>query len=146
MKLKYLIPALLLIAIVIFFPIRKTSGISGDGAVLTTDKEKIGDCTLSIEIQEITSLAVRYRKTFFFVVDGEQVCEFQSAYASETGGGLCSISQMYYDAQENRMASCALVYQEDLSYAVIYWNDRLYFITNGTQVPYSEIPLVIAGS
>ncbi len=93
-KPKYLIPALLLIAIVLFFPIRKTSGISGDGAVLTTDKEKIGDCTLSIEIQEVTSLAVRYRKTFSFVVDGERVCEFQSAYASETGGGLCFISLM----------------------------------------------------
>ncbi len=146
MKLKYLIPALLLIAIVIFFPIRKTSGISGDGAVLTTDKEKVGDCTLSIEIQEITSLAVRYRKTFSFVVDGERISEFQSAYASETVDGLCYISQMYYDGQEDRMAGCELVYQEDLSYAVIYWNDRLYFITNGTQMPYSEIPLVVAGS
>ncbi len=146
MKLKYFIPALLLIAIIIFFPIRKTSGISGDGAVLTTDKEKIGDCTLSIEIREVTSLAVRYRKTFSFVVDGERVSEFRSAYASETSDGLCSISQMYYDAQEDRMAGCQLVYQEDLSYAVIYWNDQLYFITNGTQMPYSAIPLDVAGS
>ncbi len=146
MKPKYLIPALLLIAVVIFFPVRKTSGISGDGAVLTTDKEKIGDCTLSIEIQEITSLAVRYRKTFSFVVDGKPVCEFQSAGASETGDGLCSISQMYYDEQENSMSVCSLVYQEDLSYAVIYWNDRLYFLPNGTQMPYSEIPLDVAGS
>ncbi len=146
MKLKYLIPALLLIAIVLFFPIRKTSSISGDGVVLTTDKEKIGDCTLSIEIQEVRSLAVRYRKTFSFVVDGERVSEFRSAYASETSDGLCSISQMYYDAQEDRMAGCQLVYQRDLSYAVIHWNDQLYFITNGTQMPYSEIPLDIAGS
>lgn len=146
MKLKYFIPALLLIAAVLFFPIRKTSSISGDGAVLTTDKEKIGDCTLSIEIREVTSLAVRYRKTFSFVVDGKQVSEFQSAYASETGDGLCFISQMYYDEQEDRMAGCELVYQEDLSYAVIHWNNQLYFITDGTQMPYSEIPLVIAGS
>lgn len=146
MKTKYFILALLLIAAVLFFPVRKTSSISGDGAVLTTGKEKVGDCTLSIEIQEVRSLAVRYRKTFSFVVDGERVSEFRSAYASETSDGLCFISQMYYDAQEDRMASCALVYQEDLSYAVIYWNDRLYFITNGAQLPYSEIPLDIAGS
>lgn len=146
MKLKYFIPALLLIAAVLFFPVRKTYSISGDGAVLTTDKEKIGDCTLSIEVQEVTSLAVRYRKTFSFMIDGEQVSKFQSSHASETGGGLCFISQMYYDAQKDSMASCELVYQEDLSYAVIYWNDRLYFLPNGTQMPYSEIPLVIAGS
>jgi len=146
MKLKYFIPALLLIAAVLFFPVRKTYSISGDGAVLTTDKEKIGDCTLSIEVQEVTSLAVRYRKTFSFMIDGKQVSKFQSSHASETGGGLCFISQMYYDGQEDRMDSCELVYQEDLSYAVIHWNDRLYFLPNGTQMPYSEIPLVIAGS
>ena len=54
---------------------------------------------------------------------------------------FCSITQLYYDEKENRVNICYLVYQNDLSFAVIYLNSRYYFIDNGANIPYSEIPV-----
>lgn len=123
------------------FPLVTTRSVSGNGEVLTSSREKVGDCSLAIEIQEVASLARCYHKQFSFTLDGNHFTEFHSHSHAETQDGLCLISQMYYDTATDSMALCSLVYPEDLSYAVIRWNENLYFFNNGTSIPYSALPV-----
>lgn len=133
--------SLALIFAIFFFPVAKTYSLSGTGLELTTDKEKIGTCELSIEITEVRSLVMNHGKTFSFVLNGEEGPGFVGdASCSETEDGLCAITGMYYDARRNRMAGCGVIYDKDLTYAVLHWNDRSYFLPNGTEMPYSQIP------
>lgn len=141
MKYKFVICYVItLILTVFFFPATTIRSISGDGQVLTNNKEVLGDCILSIEIKEVSSLAFCYSKQFSFVLDGRGFSEFYSGSHDEAKEGLCSITQIYYDEDENRGRACTLVYQNDLSYAVISWNDKLYFINPGLSIPPSKIP------
>lgn len=55
---------------IILFPIATNHVISGNGHVLTADKEKLGDCELSIEIKEVSARVFYYSKRFLFVFDG----------------------------------------------------------------------------
>jgi len=130
-KLTYVFLALVVILMIAFFPVKSTRTLSGAGEVLTADQEKIGVCDLLIEIYTVRSLVVTYRKTFSFVLDGEGLSDFLSSHCSETED-VCFISQMYYDVGEDRINSCGLFYQKDLSYAKILWNDRSYVISGGT--------------
>lgn len=134
---------LLLLAVILFFPVRHTDHISGDGAVLTTNKEKIGDCRVSVEIREVRSLVVTYRRAFSFTIDDGEVFEVNPAHYYEAPGGLCVFSEMYYEESRDRFEVCQLVFQKDLSYVVIYWEGQLYFLPNGTEMSYSEIPMQI---
>jgi len=130
MKKRNLIYAVLALAVsllAVFFPVKNTRGLSGAGDVLTADQEKIGTCDLAIEIREVKSLAVTYSKTFRLVLDGERLPDPLSSHCSETED-VCFISQMYYDAHEDRMNSCELFYPKDLSYAKILWNNKLYVL------------------
>lgn len=127
-KLIYGFLTLAVIVLIAFFPAQNTVSISGEGEVLTANQEKIGTCSLSIEIQETKSLAVTYRRTVSLVLDGERLPDFLSSSGSETED-VCFISQMYYDPQEDRINSCDLFYQKDLSYARIHWDDKLYVIS-----------------
>ena len=45
--------AIIVILSVVFFPMTTTHRISGDGDILTPQKEKIGTCELEIEIKEV---------------------------------------------------------------------------------------------
>jgi len=132
-KLTYVFLALAVILLIAFFPVKNTRTFSGEGEVLTADQEKIGVCDLLIEIHTVRSLAVTYRRTFSFVLDGESLSDFLSSHSSETED-VCFISQMYYDERRNQINSCDLFYQKDLSYAKILWNDKLYVISDGTEM------------
>ena len=51
MKKKTILAIVLLIAIIgVLFPIPTTHTVSGEGAVLNPQKEKIGDCELEVEL------------------------------------------------------------------------------------------------
>lgn len=142
---------LLCVAAVLFFPITKTRTISGSGVVLTKDKEKIGDCTLTLEIRETGSLAADYRRHFSFVLhDGQTTEEYDTKKALQgrtfvdRHDGVCMIASMYSGYRTGyKVVRCDLLYAEDLSYAALLWEDRLYYLPNGTDMPYSEIPWTI---
>lgn len=127
---------------IVLFPIKTTKVISGDGHILTFDKEKIGDCEISIEIKEIHSLIFHYRKTFSFVLDGDIFSEFDAPAFIESRDGVCSISQMYYDKTKHRFELYVLIYDRDLSYAAIAQDENMYFINPDENMPFSEIPFV----
>lgn len=122
--------AIVCAAVVLFLPVSKTRSFSGNGSVLNSEKEKIGDCTISIEVKELKSLVLRYRMNFSFTMNDEP------CYASEeirfpvavslTEYGDCLLSQSYYDAATNRMQPCSLFYWGDHSYAEVFWKDRYY--------------------
>ena len=59
---KKLVLAMIIIFAVtaLFFPVSATHIISGDGDILTLQKEKVGDCRLRVEIKEISSLMVHF--------------------------------------------------------------------------------------
>lgn len=124
--------AIVCAAVVLFFPVSKTRSFSGNGSVLNSEREKIGDCTISIEVKELKSLVLRYRMNFSFTMNDEP------CYASEeirfpvavsvTEYGDCLLSQFYYDSETNRMQPCSLFYRGDLSYAEIFWKNSYYSI------------------
>lgn len=123
-----------------FFPFTTTEVISGKGHVLTLEKEKIGDCELFIEIKDVKSLLMRYRKSFSFVLDGTEFSEFDTYHDDGPIDGWCSIGQMYYDLTISSFDFCLLVYGTDLSYAALVHKEKIYFINPEENMPFSEIP------
>lgn len=129
-----------LILVLVFFPISTVHRISGSAEVLTLQKEKTGTCELEIEIKEISSLAIRYKKEFTFALDGNSA-EVLRAPSYAEAEDLRLLSQMYYDKDLDEMRLCSLVYQEDLSYAVLRFGENYYFINNGADISYAELPV-----
>ena len=130
----------LLALVVLLFPISSTQNLSGEGEVLNRQKEKVGTCQLEVEITEVSSLVFTYKKAFTFVLDGGAVEEFATDSHSEIED-ICLLSQMYYDEEQNEMSLCSLIYKKDLSYAVLDLGKNYYFIHNGADIPYSELPI-----
>lgn len=131
---------ILVVLVVVFFPISTTHSISGNGDVLTLQKAKIRDCNLEIEITEISSLVICYKKSFSFVIDGKATKEFSTTSHSEAAG-ICLLSQMYYDQEIDEPRLCSLIYKDDFSYAVLYLGENYYFINNGSDITYDELPV-----
>ena len=139
---KFIIPiSILLIAlIVLFFPITKTYTMSGEGEILTTSKEKIGECNLSIEIKEVSCLLFDYERTFTYSLDDTCVTHFSSANFWESSDGAKTIVQTLWSEEQDRVVFCSVMYPEDLSFVVLIWQDQLYFLPNGTDMIGAEIP------
>ena len=108
---------------------------------MNTDKEKSADCWLEIAVLEQSRIIGKDSKSFSFVMDGNAFYKFETASYGETEEGLCLISQMYYDANEDAMSLCSLLYPEDMSYAVLRLGDALYYINNGADIAYTELPI-----
>ena len=132
--------AIIVVLSVMFFPMTTTHRISGDGDILTLQKEKIGTCKLEIDIKEVSSLVFCYKKSFSFSVDDNFVEEFETTSRSEADE-ICLISQMYYDEKANELNLASLIYANDLSYAVLNLDANYYFINNGTSISHSELPV-----
>ena len=134
---KYKITALIagtIVLLLAFFPYTTSQMISGDAEIQNLENEKIGACTLSIEIQETRSLLFRYKKQFSFAL-GERNDSFLilthskiSPYYAETDDGFCLISSFFYDGEKNTIRSCSLWYREDLSYADLRVDEERYVI------------------
>lgn len=121
------------VATVLFFPISKTRTFSGNGSVLNSEKEKTADCTITVEVKELTSLMLRYRMNFSFMLNdvpcyASEEVRFPAA-VSVTEYGDCLISQFYYDGETNSMKRCSLFYQGDHSYAEIFWEENYYTLS-----------------
>lgn len=141
MKKKIVLVMIIIFAITaVFFPVSTTHIISGDGDILTLQKEKIGDCKLKIEIKEISSLIFSYKKGFSFSIDGNSVEEFETATHSKTDE-IFLISQMYYDESTDAMSLASLIYPEDLSYAILCLDGEYYFINKGADISYAQLPV-----
>lgn len=125
--------ALVCVALVLFFPFSKTIVFSGNGNVLNSEQEPIDECAITIEVKEWRSLALRYKMSFSFAVDGtncyvsDEVHFPLSFSVSERGD--CLISQSYYDEKTNSMEHCTLFYRGDYSFADIYWEDDCYSLS-----------------
>lgn len=138
-KLAIPVVASLLVLLILFFPVKKTHVISGHGEILTTEKEKVGDCSLSVEITEMRSLLLDYSRTFSFAINGKPESDFE-AHSFGESDEISSITQVYYNEAKDQVGFCELVYPKDLSYVVFLWDDLLYFLPNGTALTASEIP------
>ena len=135
---KYKVAALIagmIVLLLMFFPYTTSQMISGDAEILTLENEKIGACTLSIEIEETRSLLFRYKKQFSFTLGGERNDSFQipshskiSPYYSETDDGFCLVSSFLYDGEKNTIRPCSLWYRDDLSYANLRLGEEQYVI------------------
>ena len=135
---KYKVAALIagiIVLLLMFFPYTTSQMISGDAEILTPENEKIGACTLSVEIEETRSLLFRYKKQFSFTLGGERNDSFlissdskiSPSYA-ETDDGFCLISYLFYDGEKNTIRSCSLWYQDDLSYVNLRVDEEQYVI------------------
>ena len=132
--------AIIVVLSVVFFPMTTTHSISGDGDILTPQKEKIGTCKLEIEIKEVSSLLFCYKKSFTFAIDDNFVEEFETTSHSEADK-ICLISQMYYSNETDEMSVASLTYPGDLSYAILNLGANYYFINNGANISHSELPI-----
>lgn len=142
MKIKFTVGVIsILIIIIFFFPVTTVNTISGEGEILSKEKEKIGNCTLSIEIREVKSRMFCYNRQFSFALDGNDFLRPMHKTHHDVWDTFCSITQMYYDEKTHGMNVCNLVYPNDMSFAVIRFDDKFYFIDNGANIPYSAIPV-----
>mgnify|MGYP003103418158 FL=1 len=159
MKRKTIIIGIILLLIAIFFfPVKTVRTISGPGEILNRQKEKTGDCQLSIAIEELNARTFSYKKQFTFFVDGVAMAELPKGahhethdagvffgpgapVAVEAGDKIAWISEGVYDAEENGVVFCQLVYQTDLSFAVVSWKGQFYFIDNGANIPRQALPV-----
>lgn len=116
--------------IILLFPCSTGSTISGCGEVINSENKKVEDCTLSVEIRETRSLLFCYKKQFSYTINGEKRKDFVTSSHTETGDGICLISQMYYDEQNDDLKLCSLVYLRDLSYAMVQLDTGRYCIRN----------------
>ncbi|MCQ2442528.1 MAG: hypothetical protein MJ077_05300 [Oscillospiraceae bacterium] len=127
------VAALVCIVVVLFFPFSKTVVFSGNGHVLNGEKEAIADCAIAIEVKEWRSLALRYKMSFSFAVDGtncyvsDEVHFPLSFSVSERGD--CLIGQSYYDEKTNSMKFCSLFYLGDYSLVETFWEDNYYSLS-----------------
>lgn len=130
----------LAVLVILFFPISNKHSILGEWEVLTQQKEKTGSCMVEIEIKEVSSLLICYKKSFSFSIDGNSIKEYESTAFSETDE-ICLISQMYYDKEANSMRLASLIYPKDLSYTILDLGENYYFINNGANISYAELPI-----
>ena len=127
---------------ILFFPIRRVHAISGNAGILSADKEKQGTCQLSIELTGHSSLVKHYRSSFTFTLDGREYTDFGTNHY-DRAEDLRAIDQMFYDEELNAINLCHLVYQEGESYYALLLDDRIYFLANGSQMDYSQIPVMM---
>lgn len=127
----------IVVLILVFCPYSTSSVISGDAEILNLENEKIGECTLSVEIHETRSLIFRYKKQFSYTLGGERNDSFlissdskiSPSYA-ETDDGFCLISYLFYDGEKNTIRWCSLWYQDDLSYVNLRVDEEQYIISS----------------
>lgn len=122
-----------LLVILVLCPYTTRKVISGHGEALTFEKEKIRDCTVSIEIYETRSLFFCYEKNFSYIIDGEESKPFTTSSHSAANKDLHIISQMYYDEKKDEMSLCSLIYPTDLSYGEIKFDTKLYYVINNSR-------------
>lgn len=129
----FILAGVFLLVILVFFPYSTRKVISGHGEVLTLEKEKIGDCTVSIEIYETRSLFFCYEKYFSYTIDGEESKAFTTSSYAIANEDLYIISQMYYDEKNDEMSLCSLIYPKNLSYGIIKFDIMLYYVNNNSR-------------
>lgn len=127
---------------ILLFPIRCVHTVSGNADILSADKEKQGTCQLSIELAELSSLVMHYRSSFTFTLDGREYTDFGTNHY-DRAEDLRAIDQMFYDEELNAINLCQLVYQEGESYYALLLNDQIYYLANGSQMDYSQIPVMM---
>ena len=140
MKKKILTALAALVLIGLFLPVPLSHVMYGTAEVLSLEKEKTGECQLTVIVEELSSLAVTYDRSFTFNLDGTAHEDFESHSWAE-GDGLYQITQMFYDSEKDSMSMCSLVYDAALSYGVIRLDDGFYYLSNGADIPYEELPV-----
>ena len=95
---------------------------------------------MTVIVEELSSLVVTYHRSFTFNLDGTAYENFESHSRAE-GDGLNQITQMFYDGGSDSMSMCSLVYDGGLSYAVLRLDDRFYYLDNGADLEYEELPV-----
>ena len=140
MKKKILIAAAVLVLVALFLPVPLSHVMYGTTEILNLNKEKTGECQMTVIIEEVSSLAVTYQKSFTFNLEGTAYEAFESHSWAE-GEGLRQITQMFYDGAGDSMSLCSLVYDDALSYAVIRMDDQFYYLNNGADLEYGELPV-----
>lgn len=133
---------ILMALVILLFPYTKVNSISGNGEVRSANKEKIGSCSLKIEIKETRSLLFSYNKQFTFSIDGREYAKFYGKPVVSEVDGRVAISQMFYDADKGQMNGCMLVYAQDFSYAVISLDMKLYCLNCGDFIPIYIAPYI----
>jgi hypothetical protein len=126
-KRKTFILGMMILLVLILFPYSTKKVLAGNGEVQTRDNEKIGDCILSIEICELRSLFLCYKKQFSYTLDGTKHNTFESSVYDDADN-LNLIFQMYYEKVFDRMNICSLEYPDDFSYAVITTDTNRYYL------------------
>lgn len=116
---------------ILFFPIASTQSFCGKAEILTEAGPRPGTCSLEIEIKELRSLVCCYRKRFSFTLDGTEVDAFQSNHFSQSEYGDCLVSQMYYDAEADRMGLCSLFCSGNGAFIELMWKDNRYILEPG---------------
>lgn len=124
MKKKGILAVVVALLILAFFPYRNSSVISDATVFLNEQNEVPEEGTHSITVSETRSLLFCYKMQFSYIYNGEESEAPVTASYAKTDDGYCLISQMYYDEGEDSINLCSLYYKEDLSYAVLRWDNQ----------------------
>lgn len=125
---KVIILTCVLFAVILtFFPYTNKMVLSGPGEIQTLEGDRVGTCTLTVEIYETRSLLFDYDKHFTYTINGETREKFATATSAEARD-ICMISQMYYDENENEMSLCSFIYPKDLSWGRLRTETAIYQI------------------
>ena len=126
---------ILLVFTIFLFPYSNVNSMSGTGQVRSASNELIGSCSLKIKIKETRSLLFTYNKHFTFSLNEQEYTKFSGKPSVSEADEICSITQMFYDADKGHVNSCMLVYPQDFSYAAISLNNKLYCLNCGDFIP-----------
>ncbi len=124
MKKKGILAVVIVALILAFFPYRSNGVITNANVFLNEQNEVPEEGKLSITVSETRSLLFCYKMQFSYTFNGEESKAPVTTSFAKTGDGYWLISQMYYDEDEDTINLCSLYYKEDLSYAVIRWDNQ----------------------
>lgn len=124
MKKKWILVVAAMVLTAAFFPYRTSHVISNASVLINEQNEEPQEGALSITVSETRSLLVCYNIQFSYTYNGEESKTPVTTSYAKTDDGYCLISQMYYDEGEDTINLCSLYYKEDLSYAVLRWDNQ----------------------
>lgn len=133
----FVFAALVLAALILFFPMKTVHVFTAEADQLNSQKEKTGQANLSVQIEEIRSCCFRYKTQFAFQLD-DAVFDTIERKDYKKIGNTIFLHQMFFEEEYDAFS---LIYPQDFSYVALIAYENCYVIRNmGCYIEYADIP------
>lgn len=133
---------LVLVSLVLFFPMKTVHVFTAEADQLNSQKEKIGQANLSVQIEEIRCCCFRYKTQFTFQLD-DAIFDTAESNNYKKIGNMTFLHQMFFEEQYDDFS---LIYPQDFSYVALITHENIYVIQNmGCHIEYADIPVHYGG-